>query len=362
MVGLADLLLRSPLASHQQDMVRALISAAESVGQLSQDLLDRGRAESGELRLSLHPVSLRKLALNLEQLYSVQARSKGIGFALELDQSLPETVLADGERLQQVLTNLLSNALKFTDSGQISLALTRLRSSRAESVDIRFAVADSGAGLSAADRERLFEPFSKGSRGREHSFGAGLGLSICQDLVSLMGGEISVESELGAGTRMSFILQLSLAEPSAKPRPAEPVASDHRARVLVVDDDPDLQLLYAAQIKALGAEVDCVDGEVSCMDACQGTRYDLVVLDEHLKRGELGSELAARVANRCGRRTRVVIVSGSPVPDELPNGVDQWMTKPMRMEQIARIIDAVSKPRRSGGQRVGRKPGKAQAH
>ena len=87
-VGLADLLLRSPLASHQQDMVRALISAAESVGQLSQDLLDRGRAESGELRLSLHPVSLRKLALNLEQLYSVQARSKGIGFALELDQSL----------------------------------------------------------------------------------------------------------------------------------------------------------------------------------------------------------------------------------------------------------------------------------
>ncbi len=340
-VGLADLLLRSPLTRQQQDMVRALVGAAESVGKLSQDLLDRGRAESGELRLSPHPVSIIEQARDLEQLYTVQARAKGLSFRLHLDGDLPAAVMVDGERLHQVLTNLLSNALKFTEHGRISLRVTRFAATAADQVGLKFEVADTGKGLSSADRKRLFEPFSKGDQGQGSSFGAGLGLSICRDLVRLMGGEIEVHSELGIGTRMGFALQLPKAEIVQPPKsaPAKPVSGS--AAVLVVDDDPDLQLLYAAQLKALGCEVSSADGAQSCLRRCAEQRFDLILLDDHLQHGDRGSDLAREIPGEGARRPRVVIVSGSPVPEQLPVGVDEWMTKPMRLDQLAQVIDLV---------------------
>lgn len=344
-VGLAELLLRSKLASHQQEMVRALMSAADSVGKLSQDLLDRGRAESGELRLSPHAVSLRDQAVDLEQLYALQARSKGVRFSLELDSELPDAVMVDGERLHQVLTNLLSNALKFTEQGQIKLRMTALPGVSPGEAGVRFEVADSGTGMTAADQAQLFEPFSKGSQGAAHSFGAGLGLSICRDLVSLMGGRIKVESEPGVGTRMRFTLQLPLAKTATGPKKPQSDVSQRDASVLVVDDDPDLQLLYAAQLEALGCEVECVGNSQACIVRSAEKAFDLILLDDHLKRGERGSEIARSIPVVDGYRPRVVIVSGSPAPEDLPDGADEWITKPMRLDHLGRIIDGVKRAR-----------------
>lgn len=344
-VGLAELLLRSPLANHQQDMVRALMSAAESVGKLSQDLLDRGRAESGELKLSPHALSLRNQAVDLEQLYALQARSKGVGFKLELDPKLPEAVMVDSERLHQVLTNLLSNALKFTEQGQISLRLTALPGFAPETARVRFEVADTGTGMSDSDQSQLFEPFSKGSQGIGHTFGAGLGLSICRDLVSLMGGKITVDSEPGVGTRMQFTLQLPVADAPTQPEKRDADGAQRLASVLVVDDDPDLQLLYAAQLEALGCAVECVGGAKDCIARSTETSFDLILLDDHLQRGQRGSDIAQSIPLLEGRRPRVVIVSGSPVPDELPKGVDEWITKPMRLDHLGRTIDALKRAR-----------------
>lgn len=349
-VGLAELLLRSPLRDSQRDMVRALMGASESIGKLAQDLLDRGRAETGRLRLTRHRVCLRELVQETEQLFGSQARGKGVIFKIELDDRVPREVITDGGRIRQILTNLLSNALKFTSSGEIALRVAVLGPADGGKIHLQFEVADSGPGLTAEDKLRLFEPFAKGSRGERQTMGAGLGLSICKDLVTLLGGTIRAESEAGQGTTMRFDLTLEVAEaksstdvPESSIDNIKPHARSLRA--MVVDDDPDLAMLLSAQAEALGCAVDCATSVEACRELAKQHTYELIMLDQELDGGELGSALASELSRSCRGRPRIVVVSGNQMPDLLPDGVDEWVVKPMRMDHLGRIVDAIERSR-----------------
>ena len=338
-LGLSELLLKTPINAAQRSMVEAIRAAGATIEKLAQDLLDRGRIESGRLSLSLQPASLRLLAESLYQLHLPRAREKGLTLQLDLGPDLPDLVLADAERLQQVLGNLLGNSLKFTERGAINLSLRVRARSSDNRVRVSFAVRDTGPGIDPDDIERLFEPFAKGRAGQRHRAGAGLGLAISADLVRLMGGQIQVDSAPGKGAQFRFELTLEACAANLDTTERLERAQGTGLHVLMVDDDEDVALALRSQLEVLECEVDQAASAKEARARVAAAHYDLVLLDVELPDGngpDLARSLRATEANMEG--TRVAIISGHLAPKVLPPGVDEWLTKPVLLDRLNMLL------------------------
>jgi signal transduction histidine kinase len=200
----------SSLTDAQQHRIRLMRESGEHLLVLITDLLDVASIEAGKLTLQLSPLDLRALLEICSESMRPRAAEKGLAFAVQLDAQLPSRVRADGQRLRQVLLNLLSNAVKFTDHGRIGLAVDVVAQGPS-SLMLRFTVSDTGIGMAPEQMERLFQPFEQVADQSRRTGGTGLGLAISQQLVRLMGGEITVETSPDQGSRFSFALELPLA-------------------------------------------------------------------------------------------------------------------------------------------------------
>lgn len=343
-LGLAELLLKMPLTPPQRSMIEAIRSAGGTIGKLAQDLLDRGQLESGRLSLSMQIGSLRHLADGVCELYRPRAREKGLTLALKFSPELDTPVLVDEERLQQVLSNLVGNSLKFTDSGTIEIEMLLLARSSDGRVRVRFAVTDSGPGMDLAEQGRLFQPFTKGVAGKRHRAGAGLGLAISADLVRLMGGEILVRTAPGEGSSFSFEIELKTAQERVVVTPAVDESNGSGLRVLLVDDDEDCTLALSSQLEMLGCQVDTAESSQAARLRLASTHYDLLLLDVELPDGrgpEFARHLRAGDVQVTDRNLRIAIASGHPPPDVLPSGVDEWLMKPIMLERLHMLIASV---------------------
>ncbi len=232
-LGTVDLLARTELSSRQSDYLTAIRSSGEGLQSLIDDVLDLSRIEAGKLELITEPFDLDELLDALAMMFANKALSKDIQIAFLAGPELPSQVQGDALRVRQVLTNLLGNALKFTQTGRITLRARRIPD---QDELLYFEVVDTGPGLTTEQQARVFEPFTQAdsSLTRTHG-GAGMGLAICQRLVKAMGGSLGVVSDLGQGARFHFTAEL----PSASP-PSPRVES---GPVLVVGRDPDLDLI-----------------------------------------------------------------------------------------------------------------------
>lgn len=338
-IGLSELLLKSPLSAPQKNMVEAIESAGRTVEKLAQDLLDRGRIESGQLDLQLRPTSLMTMASTVQQLYLPRAREKGLQLRLDLSAELPDVVLLDAERLQQVLSNLIGNSLKFTERGEISLSMQRLGAAAEVPARVRFSVRDSGPGIDADEIEKLFEPFARGRAGQRHRAGVGLGLAISADLVRLMGGSLEAESVPGQGACFHFTLALQPCTEALEETANEAVVTDEAMAVLLVDDDEDVSLTLRSQLELLGCRVDVANNSREARSKVAQNHYDLLMLDVELPDGQ-GPELAQalRLIQPDLRRSRIAIVSGHPAPKLLPSGIDEWLSKPVRLDRLNMLL------------------------
>lgn len=340
-LGLSELLLKTPINAAQRSMVEAIRAAGSSIEKLARDLLDRGRIESGRLSLSLQPTSLKLLVESVYQLHLPRAREKGLTLQLDIGPELPEIVMADGERLQQVLSNLLGNSLKFTERGAINLSLRERSRSADGRVRVAFAVRDTGPGIDTDELARLFEPFAKGRAGQRHRSGAGLGLAISSDLVRLMGGQIAVDSTPGKGAQFRFELGFNPCQAIEDTTRPHPLAHGSGLKVLMVDDDEDVVLALRSQLELLECEVDHAVCAQAARERVAARHYDLVLMDFELPDGqgpELARTLRALEANLVG--TRIAIVSGHQAPKTLPPGVDEWLTKPVLLDRLSMLLAA----------------------
>ncbi len=232
-LGISDILLDTPLNEEQQEYVRLIHRSGAALLYVINDVLDYSKLEAGKLNMANEPLSLPSLLNDMAALYAVQAEQKGLSFASSAGPGIPEVLIGDEQRIRQVLMNLLSNALKFTSEGGIELSteVQELRSGthygqgmpRPGGVAlIRFAVKDSGIGISDEEREKLFQPFYQASSTASRmQNGTGLGLAICKNLVELMGGEIGVESRQGAGSVFFFTVPMPIYWEERHVRPAE---------------------------------------------------------------------------------------------------------------------------------------------
>jgi CheY-like chemotaxis protein len=311
------------------------------------DVLDFSRIESGRMELEREPLDLVQVARDAVALFEPRAQAKGLSLQLALEPGVTQAwLLGDSLRLSQILNNLLSNAVKFTASGGVALQLSAL-----EEGHWRVAVRDTGIGLSAADRGRIFEPFMQADSSTTRRFGGtGLGLAIVRSLVRLHGGELGVESELGRGTEFWFVLKLPPAsEPSHKPpaMPGQVTRSCLAGRHALVAEDNEVNMALACAIlQALHVNVHRATNGVEAVQAYGNDRPDVVLMDMHMPEMD-GLDATRRIrlleAARGWSRTPIVALTASALPEDrqrcLDAGMDDVLVKPFKPAQLQGVLE-----------------------
>jgi two-component system sensor histidine kinase/response regulator len=297
-IGMSHLALQNAPEMKQRGQLLKIEGAAKSLLRIISDILDLSKIEAGKLEIENTVFELDSVLNDVATMIGIRAHEKGLEFLLDTDPGLPSSLLGDPVRIGQVLSNLCSNAVKFTERGQIRLAV-RLDESKGDRVVLRFSVRDTGIGLTAAQQSLLFEPFTQADASTTRRYGGtGLGLSISRRLVELMGGRIQVESEAGKGSCFSFTIVCGRASvQSSRPHPG--VAGLFDKRVLVVDDSEDYRMLSRARLEEFSLRTSLEASGRAGIEALveaerTGDPFDLVMLDWKMP-GMDGFETAERI-------------------------------------------------------------------
>jgi len=314
-LGYVQILLKDTgIRGTRREALAVVLRSSEHLVGLIDGLLDLARIEAGRLSLDPGPLPLPRFLDELERMVRPQAESKGLSFRFERAGRMPAHVHADAKRLRQILINLLANAVKFTDSGEVVLRLEYRRELA------HFEVIDTGIGIAPEDRQRIFLPFERGGAGRRSiEPGTGLGLTITQMLTKLMGGELSFESEPGRGSRFSVRLYLrELAAPDAPPAPPLPVTGylGRRREILIVDDHPTQRQMLAGMLAPLGFQVREAASGNECIEGVRSRCPDAILLDVNMD--VIDGWVTSRLLRESGFREVPVIMISADVFENRP--------------------------------------------
>jgi two-component system, sensor histidine kinase and response regulator len=297
-IGMASLLKKTALDAKQHNYVEKVLASANTLLGLINDILDFSKIDAGKLQLERVRFNLEEILGNIANVVGMQAEKKGLEFVFRVDQGISQHLIGDPLRLGQVLMNLAGNAVKFTEQGEIVIAVG-VEDRREDEVTLRFSVRDTGIGLQPEQVSRLFSAFSQADDSITRKYGGtGLGLAICKQLTELMGGEIWVESEPGVGTEFIFTVKMQLVEKTSAEK--FPGTQDLRGiRALVVDDNGSAREVLSTMLSSLKIQVDtAADGlaAIACLEEAmdQDNPYDLVLLD-WIMPGIDGIETARRI-------------------------------------------------------------------
>ncbi|MBX7186364.1 MAG: response regulator, partial [Vicinamibacteria bacterium] len=310
------------------------------------------RIEAGTVTLSPAAFEPRSMLEGLVQMLGVRARAKGLNLVLDAGADLPEAVVGDEGKVRQILLNLLSNGIKFTSQGAVTLKATWSRG------EMRFTVIDQGPGLTPAEAATLFQPFVQTEAGRKSGEGTGLGLTISRSFARLMGGDITVASHPSSGTAFTVTLPLPEAGPGATARHREDrrrvkgfAPSDHQPLILIVDDVRENRLLLTRQMRSIGFQTSEAEDGAEAVERWRTDHPELILMDVRMKGMDgLQAARAIRAAETERGETRpvkIVALSASVLDDEIhgirSSGCDDFLPKPFRegalFEKVAHLLD-----------------------
>lgn len=348
-IGMTDLLLSSNLGTDEREFANTIRISAEALLNVINDILDFSKIEAEKLSLDSSDFLLRDVVEEVSTLLASSAHAKGVEIVVDIADDVPPAVKGDAGRVRQVLLNLVGNAVKFTDEGEI-LIKGSLVSRSDDSTLVRFAVKDTGPGISEAVKSRLFESFSQGdsSSTRRHG-GTGLGLVISKRLVEMMGGHIEVDTEVGKGSTFSFTVRFSI---SSETPPHQVVTPDalRGMRVLIVDDNSTNRKILVRMLTNWKMTPTAVANASEAIKALEqahaaGNPYALTLLDYHMPETD-GVALARQVARdpRFHESKRVLLTSAGDRCDLEEGIIHTQLTKPVRQsalfDSIARVVGA----------------------
>ncbi|WAS92904.1 PAS domain S-box protein [Nannocystis punicea] len=349
-LGMVELALLDDPPPPARERLRVIQDSARSLLAVINDLLDVTKIEAGKLALAPVAFDLHATMQRTLDALRPRAEEQGLRFAAALAPEVPRWLVGDPDRLRQVLVNLIGNAIKFTSHGEVQVEVgAQLAGERAR---LRFAVRDTGIGIAPERLSAIFVPFEQGDASTTRRFGGtGLGLTIADRLVRLMGGAIAVDSKVGVGSIFSFEVELPCAPETPRPEsrtlPVKLSRASRRLRVLLAEDHPINQLVAAEMLRGAGHEVVVVHDGHAALAAVASTRFDLVLMDVQMP-GMDGWEAAAAIRKSEEPRVRAVpIVAMTARATEsdrlhsLERGMDGFLTKPVQIADLQAVLATI---------------------
>ncbi len=345
-IGMAGLLLETPLAPEQHDFAETIRSSGEALLAIINDILEFSRIEAGKLDLESRPFDPRVVVEESLEVVAPTAHRKRLEICAPFEDTVPEALIGDSARLRQVLLNLLSNAVKFTESGEVVLSVLCSKRLPGAPAVVRFEVRDSGIGISEEAQARLFQSFSQADSSTTRRYGGtGLGLAICKRLVELMGGQIGVVSQPGSGSTFWCSIPFPVApEPVTPPLPIENLKG---RRILAVDDNGTNRSIVKQQLGKAGMLVTCTASGAEALEelklAVQQSRgYELAILDLHMP-GMNGLMLAQEIRRSPAiAEVPLMMLTSDRDRDEAATarqlGVRVFLVKPVRQANLIRSV------------------------
>jgi CheY-like chemotaxis protein len=350
-LGMAELLSRSPLNAEQQRQLSVIRSSGRGLLRVIDDILDFAKLEANQMMLSVQPFNPVELTYELSVLFQARAEQSAVALLLVAPTALPKVLLGDVDRVRQIMVNLLGNAFKFTQQGSVTLQVECSTPDADGMVTFCFEVSDTGVGISAADQQLLFQDFVQVGTSTQHIHGTGLGLVISRDLINMMDGELTVQSELGKGStfRVTLPLHVGDAAAAAAAEPPQSVAiqrdAPQRIKVLLVEDNEANQLVSEAMLKELGCEITIVENGLLAIDEFMRLRPDLILMDCNMPVMD-GFESTRRIRQLeqdHGLPMTPIVAVTAHVLEEVRQqcfeaGMDEHISKPFSLKQIREIL------------------------
>jgi signal transduction histidine kinase/FixJ family two-component response regulator len=361
-IGMTELLLDTRLEPEQRYQAEIIKSSSEHLLSLINDILDFSKIEAGKLELEVLGFSIAELIQNILNMLDMKAREKGIDLFYKIYRDIPVQVLGDPARLNQILINLVNNAIKFTQKGEVMIAVS-LEEAGEQDAAIRFSVTDTGIGIPQNLTDKLFKPFSQTDASMTRTYGGtGLGLAICKQLTELMGGQIGVESEEGKGSTFWFTVRLGRCapghetvhsiRPEAAVRAREAVTSrisdklKNHIRILLVEDNTFNQIVALAILKKLGFYADTVANGKQAIETLGKNSYDLVFMD--IQMPEMDGIEATRIIRDSQSEVLdhdipVIAMTAHATEEDrircLEAGMNDYISKPIQTQRVLEAIE-----------------------
>jgi CheY-like chemotaxis protein len=374
-IGLGKLLLQTPLNAQQRDYQEKVLTASESLLGVINDILDYSRIEAGKLKIEQIPFDLDWVLRNVHGQLALKAQEKGLDFRVVVDQDVPRGLGGDPLRLSQIILNLASNALKFTERGAVTISVTQRMTNAGdtlspaaspESVGLQFTVRDSGIGIPPERLGDLFSPFVQMDGSITRRFGgSGLGLAICKQLTDMMGGRVVVESRVGEGSCFQFFLPFTLApeavgQTNRADQPQGAGAYDFRpiqgARVLLVDDVRLNREVALAFLAKTGVQVDTALNGLEAVCKVRSTAYDLVLMDIQMPEMDGLSATREIREDACFADLPILAMTAHAMTGDrersLAAGMNDHLTKPISPEVLFDALLRWIKPRQTNRDRT----------
>lgn len=341
-LGMTDLLAETPLTSEQREYLEITRSCADTLYDILSATLEFAALSAGSARAEQSPFQVVRAIDAMVAEFEAKARNKGLDFELRLDRSLPELISGDEVRFRRLISQLLSNATKFTASGQVTLAVRRTREIDEPSERLEVTVSDTGIGIAPDMLERVFESFEQleGGLARQYQ-GLGLGLSLVRELTRLLGGDIRVESEVGKGSRFTVRLPLVPAEEDMG-TPASRNLRQGKPRILLVEDNKVSQMIVVHMLERNEFEADCADSGMSALKAASTHRYDLVLMDLQMP-GMDGFEATHRLRRLPGYESVPILALTANSSSEFyelcrKHGMQAFLSKPVQPQELIQTL------------------------
>ena len=343
-LGMTQVLGRGPLNAEQRDQLTVIADSGRALLSVLNGVLDLSKIESGKLELERHPFDIEETVRSAAAAYGPLAAQKELTFRAEVSPAARGVWMGDDAKLGQVLSNLLSNALKFTAEGAITLDVDITPGGLA------FGVSDTGMGVARDKRDLIFDKFTQADASTTRRFGGtGLGLAICHQLVGLMGGELTLRSEEGAGSTFAFTLPMARAVAEARVvARAEPGAETELGlRILAAEDNPTNQLILSALLEPLGVDLTLVCDGREAVEAFTAQTFDLILMDAQMPRmdGAQATAQIRRIEQTKGKqRTPIIALTANVMHHQIETyraaGMDGHVAKPIELHALVAAIDA----------------------
>ncbi len=350
-LGFSELLLEMEMAEEQKDYVETIDRSANSLLVLLNDILDFSKIEAGKLELESLPFDLKTIANDVCDMIKPKLQGD-VELQFYYDENLPDRLQGDSARLRQVLVNLLGNAAKFTEQGEIKLSIENLRMDQNEAI-VKFSVSDTGIGICKSQKDNIFEEFSQadGSTTRKYG-GTGLGLAISRRIVGLMNGQLDLESELGQGSVFYFCVRLPLVDDSTLPNNVETISSSEHWNqdsdqeisldILVAEDNKVNQKLIEKMLTKLGHNVEIANDGFAVIDKMNSDHhYDLIFMDMQMPNMN-GLEATQVIRLQGNQRIPIIALTANAFESDREEcfsaGMNDFVAKPIKANEIKRVI------------------------